>query len=108
MRHKTKVDTIGQKLTQSDRSQSYPDIESCEEVGSLVDDMGELVAAQLLVVVDVTLLKHLHRFFQNQEHLSQKLHHLSQKLHVQMECLKRVKRVEEPGGKILCFLNTMF
>ena len=59
MRHKTKVDTIRQKLTQSDRSQSYPDIESCEEVGSLVDDVGELVAAQLLVVVDVALLEHL-------------------------------------------------
>ena len=59
MRHKTKVDTIGQKLTQSDKSHSYPDIESCEEVGSLVDDMGELVATQLLVVVDVPLLQHL-------------------------------------------------
>ena len=89
--------------TQLDESQSYPNIESCQEVRGLVDDVGELVAAQLLVVVDVTLLKHLHRFFQNQEHLSQKLHHLSQKLHVQMECLKIDKRVEEPGGKILCF-----
>ena len=49
MRHKTNADT----------SQSYPDIESCEEVGSLVDYVGELVAAQLLVVVDVPLLQHL-------------------------------------------------
>ena len=43
-----------------DKSQSYPDIKSCKEVRSLVDDVGELVATQLLVVVDVALLQHLH------------------------------------------------
>ena len=51
--------------TQLDESQSYPNIESCQEVRGLVDDVGELVAAQLLVVVDVALLEHL-------EHSSQK------------------------------------
>ena len=38
---------------------SYPDVKGGEEVRSLVDHMGELVDAQLLVVVYVPLLKHL-------------------------------------------------
>ena len=38
MRHKTKVDKIGQKLAQLDESRSYPDVKSCEKVWSLVDD----------------------------------------------------------------------
>ena len=42
IRHKTKVDSIGQKFTQLDKSRSYPDIESCKEVRSLVDDVGDL------------------------------------------------------------------
>ena len=45
--------------TQLDESQSYPNIESCQEVRGLVDDVGELIAAELRVVVDVALLEHL-------------------------------------------------
>ena len=48
--------------------QSYPDVESGQEIRSLVDDVGELVAAQLLVVVDVALLQHLQQVMSKQSY----------------------------------------
>ena len=48
--------------------------------------MGELVAAQLLVVVDVPLLQH--------------LLHPSQKLQIQMECLKWINRSLSGGVRL--------
>ena len=77
--------TIRQKWTQFE-NQSYPDIESCQKVRSLVDHVGELVAAQLLVVVDVPLLQH--------------LLHPSQKLQIQMECLKWINRCLSGGDRL--------